>query len=87
MSTTRFHSLQVREVQPATRDAIAVTFDLPPALAHAFQYTQGQYLTLRALVDGEEVRRSYSICSAVQDRQPAYSHQTCGRWRVFQLGS
>ena len=69
MSTTRFHSLQVRQVQPATRDAIAVTFDLPAALADAFQYTQGQYLTLRATVDGQELRRSYSICAAVQDRQ------------------
>lgn len=69
MSTTRFHSLRVCAVQPATRDAIAVTFDLPPALIDAYQYTQGQYLTLRATVDGEEVRRSYSICAAVQDRQ------------------
>ncbi len=69
MSTTRFHSLQVREVHPATRDAMAVTFDLPPALADAYQYTQGQYLTLRATVGGEEVRRSYSICAAVQDSQ------------------
>jgi len=69
MATARFHSLQVRQVQPATRDAIAVTFDLPPALAPAFRYIQGQYLTLRAAIDGEEVRRSYSICAAVQDQQ------------------
>lgn len=69
MATTHFHSLQVRQVQQAARDAIAVTFDLPPALADEFHYTQGQYLTLRATVDGEEVRRSYSICSAAQDQQ------------------
>lgn len=69
MATTHFHSLQVRQVQQATRDAIAVTFDLPLSLANEFHYTQGQYLTLRATVDGQEVRRSYSICSAAQDQQ------------------
>lgn len=68
MATARFHPLQVRQVQPATRDAIAVTFDLPPELASAFHYVQGQYLTLRTTIDGQEVRRSYSICSAVQDQ-------------------
>ncbi len=69
MATTRFHSLQVHHVEPATRDAIAVTFVLPPELADAFAYTQGQYLTLRTHLGGEEVRRSYSICSAVQDQR------------------
>lgn len=69
MATTRFHSLQVHHVEPATRDAIAVTFILPPELASAFAYTQGQYLTLRTHLGGQEVRRSYSICSAVQDQR------------------
>lgn len=69
MATTRFHSLQVQQVHSATRDAIAVTFDLPPELASAFAYVQGQYLTLRTTLDGAELRRSYSICSAVQDRR------------------
>jgi ring-1,2-phenylacetyl-CoA epoxidase subunit PaaE len=66
---SQFHSLTVAKVKHETRDAIAVTFDVPPALRDTFQYRQGQHLTLRALIDGEEVRRSYSICSAVQDRQ------------------
>ena len=69
MATTRFHSLTVRQVHSTTRDAIAVTFELPPELAAAFDYVQGQYLTLRTTLDGQEVRRSYSICSAVQDRR------------------
>jgi ring-1,2-phenylacetyl-CoA epoxidase subunit PaaE len=69
MATTQFHPLQVRQVQHATRDAIAVTFELPPALADTFHYTQGQYLTLRTMLDGQEIRRSYSICSAAQDQQ------------------
>lgn len=69
MATAAFHTLQVRQVQPATRDAVAITFDVPAPLRKAFTYVQGQYLTLRARVDGQELRRSYSICSAVQDQQ------------------
>ena len=49
-----------------SRDAIAVTFDVPPELKDTFAYRQGQYLTLRTTIDGEDVRRSYSICSAVR---------------------
>jgi ring-1,2-phenylacetyl-CoA epoxidase subunit PaaE len=54
-------------VRHETRDAIAVTFDLPQDLKGTFAYKQGQHLTLRAMIEGEDVRRSYSICSAVQD--------------------
>jgi len=67
MST--FHPLTVAKVKHETRDAIAVTFDVPPQLKETFKYRQGQHLTLRAIVDGEDVRRSYSICAAVQDDQ------------------
>ncbi|HXX82346.1 MAG TPA: 1,2-phenylacetyl-CoA epoxidase subunit PaaE, partial [Casimicrobiaceae bacterium] len=50
-----------------TRDAVALTFDVPRALRDAFRFVQGQHLTLRADIAGEDIRRSYSICSAVQD--------------------
>src|SRR5438067_8368402 len=66
---SKFHPLTVATVKHETRDAIAVTFDVPPELKAAFQYQQGQHLTLRAMIDGEDVRRSYSICSAVQDER------------------
>ncbi len=66
---SKFHSLTVANVKHETRDAIAVTFAVPPELQDAFQYQQGQHLTLRATIGGEEVRRSYSICSAVQDNR------------------
>lgn len=69
MASAHFHPLQVLEVHATTRDAIAVTFDVPPELRQEFSYVQGQYLTLRTLLDGAEVRRSYSICSAVQDQR------------------
>jgi ring-1,2-phenylacetyl-CoA epoxidase subunit PaaE len=64
---SKFYPLTVAKVRHETRDAIAVTFDVPQDLKAAFAYKQGQHLTLRAMIDGEDVRRSYSICSAVQD--------------------
>jgi ring-1,2-phenylacetyl-CoA epoxidase subunit PaaE len=64
---SKFHPLTVAAVTRETRDAIALTFEVPPELREAFRFVQGQHLTLRADIDGEDVRRSYSICSAVQD--------------------
>jgi ring-1,2-phenylacetyl-CoA epoxidase subunit PaaE len=64
---SKFYPLTVAHVRHETRDAIAVTFDLPQDLKDTFAYKQGQHLTLRAMIEGEDVRRSYSICSAVQD--------------------
>ena len=66
---SKFYPLTVAQVKQETRDAIAVTFAVPDALRDTFAYQQGQHLTLRAQIDGSDVRRSYSICSAVQDRQ------------------
>jgi ring-1,2-phenylacetyl-CoA epoxidase subunit PaaE len=64
---SKFHPLTVASVSRETRDAVALTFDIPPPLRDAFRFVQGQHLTLRADIGGEDVRRSYSICSAVQD--------------------
>ena len=64
---SKFHPLQVASVTRETRDAVALTFAVPPALSDAFRFVQGQHVTLRAAIDGEDLRRSYSICSAVQD--------------------
>ncbi|HEX4749783.1 MAG TPA: 1,2-phenylacetyl-CoA epoxidase subunit PaaE [Bryobacteraceae bacterium] len=66
--TAHFYPLTVRAITRETRDAVTVVFDVPRQLEEKFRYTQGQYVTLRALIDGAEVRRSYSICSAVQDQ-------------------
>ncbi|TQV66723.1 phenylacetate-CoA oxygenase/reductase subunit PaaK [Exilibacterium tricleocarpae] len=64
---SEFYKLQVAEVLPETDTAVEVVLDIPAALRPAFAFTQGQYLTLRQMLDGDEVRRSYSICSAVGD--------------------
>lgn len=56
-----FHPLRVRSIEPVTGDSVAVTFDVPADLADAYRYRQGQHLTLRAVIDGREQRRSYSL--------------------------
>ncbi|CAN5284420.1 phenylacetate-CoA oxygenase/reductase subunit PaaK [soil metagenome] len=62
-----FHPLSVRDVQPDTDEAVVVSFDVPADLSAAFAFKQGQYLTLRQTVGGEDLRRSYSICAGVDD--------------------
>lgn len=62
-----FYPLRVREARRETRDAVVVTLDVPDEHRELFRFTQGQYLTFRTHTGGEELRRSYSICSAVQD--------------------
>ena len=64
---SKFHSLTVAHVARETRDAVALRFAVPQSLEQAFRFIQGQHLTLRADIEGEDLRRSYSICSAVQD--------------------
>jgi ring-1,2-phenylacetyl-CoA epoxidase subunit PaaE len=66
---SRFYPLTVSSVRAETRDAVVICFDVPEPLRETFRYLQGQHLTLRALIDGEDVRRSYSICSAVQEER------------------
>ncbi len=67
MSAAAFHELTVAEVRPETDEAVCVTFAVPPELDEAYRFAQGQYLTLRRTIDGEDVRRSYSICSGVDE--------------------
>ncbi|HEX6012704.1 MAG TPA: 1,2-phenylacetyl-CoA epoxidase subunit PaaE [Geminicoccaceae bacterium] len=62
-----FHPLTVTEVRRETRDSVVLTLDVPEEQKDAFRFTQGQYLTFRATLDGEEVRRSYSICAAAHE--------------------
>lgn len=64
---SKFYPLTVAQVHQETRDTIVATFDVPRGLQDRFAFIQGQHLTLRAEINGEDLRRSYSICSAVQD--------------------
>ena len=63
MSELAFYPLRVTEVAQLTDESVAVTFDVPEEQAEVFTYIPGQHVTMRALIDGEDVRRSYSICA------------------------
>jgi len=65
--STLFHSLRVKAVEPDTSEAVVVSFEVPPELREVFGFTQGQYLTLRRDIDGQDLRRSYSICAGLDD--------------------
>jgi ring-1,2-phenylacetyl-CoA epoxidase subunit PaaE len=66
-SAPRFLPLTVTEVHKDTRDAVVVTLRPRPEDAERFRFTQGQYLTFRRAFDGEELRRSYSICAGLDE--------------------
>jgi len=70
IAKTRFYDLAVFGAHHDTRESLVVTFDIPSDLKETFRFVQGQYLTLRTTIEGREVRRSYSICAAVQDLRP-----------------
>ena len=66
---SKFYPLTVSDIRPETRDALVLSFAVPEELLPLFAYREGQHLSLRAQIEGQDVRRSYSICSAVQDGQ------------------
>ncbi len=61
---THFQSLKIREVRRETPSTVSIAFDIPASLKDDFLYKAGQYLTLRTSLGGEELRRSYSLCSS-----------------------
>lgn len=67
MPDTRFYPLTIADVRPETDTAVCITFTVPDEVKEKFRFIQGQFLTLKADINGEEVRRSYSVCSGVHD--------------------
>ena len=63
----KFHSLKVSDVRRETKDCVSIAFEVPEELKENYRFLQGQYLTLRETINGEDIRRSYSICSSVQE--------------------
>ena len=61
--TPKFHSLRVAQIRQECQDAVSICFDIPKSIEADFEFNPGQHLTLKANVGGEELRRSYSICS------------------------
>lgn len=64
-----FHSLKIKEIVRETEDAVSIAFDVPESLKESFAYLPGQYLTLKADLNGEDIRRSYSLCSAPHESE------------------
>ena len=67
MSSPKFHTLTLKDVRKETSDCISVAFNIPDNLSSDYAYLQGQYITMHKQIDGEEVRRSYSVCSSPLD--------------------
>lgn len=85
MSITTFHLLKVKEVKKETSECVSILFDVPEDLSDRFKFEPGQYLTLRRHINGEEVRRSYSICSTPSDAElrVAVKHVQSGKFSNY----
>jgi ring-1,2-phenylacetyl-CoA epoxidase subunit PaaE len=64
-----FSPLRIKEIRKETADCVSVVFDIPESLKSNFSFKQGQSLTMRAMINNEEVRRTYSICSSPLDNE------------------
>lgn len=65
----RFHTLNVKDIRRETEDAISIAFLVPSELADLYKYKPGQFLTLRKTINGEDIRRSFSVCSGLQENE------------------
>lgn len=61
---THFHTLTVKDIQKETDDCVSIAFDVPETLKTEFEFIQGQNITIKKIINGEEIRRSYSICTS-----------------------
>lgn len=66
---THFHSLKVKEVKKETQDCVSVSFIVPEDLSETFSFKEGQNITIKKNINGEEVRRSYSVCNAPYEKE------------------
>jgi ring-1,2-phenylacetyl-CoA epoxidase subunit PaaE len=64
-----FHKLKVKDISHETNDCVSIAFDIPNALEKEFFFKQGQNITIKLIMDGEEIRRSYSICNSPFDNE------------------
>ena len=64
-----FHQLKIADIRKETPDCVSIAFEVPESLKKTFDFHHGQNVTLKALVDGEDLRRSYSICSSPNENE------------------
>lgn len=67
--TPKFHTLKINDVRKETEDTVSISFDIPSDLRELYTFESGQYLTLKADINGEDVRRSYSLCSSPYENE------------------
>lgn len=66
---SQFHSLKIKDIRRETPDCVSISFHIPEDLKESFSFTAGQYITLKQLLQADEVRRSYSICSSPYENE------------------
>jgi len=66
---THFHPLKVKAVKKETPDCVSVSFTVPADLEEAFQFREGQNITIKKIINGQELRRSYSVCMAPHEKE------------------
>lgn len=64
-----FHQLSIKDIRKETSDTVSIAFEVPSDLTDSYVFEPGQYLTLKSIIKGEDVRRSYSISSALSERE------------------
>jgi ring-1,2-phenylacetyl-CoA epoxidase subunit PaaE len=81
----KFHPLKIRDIRRETGDCVSISFDVPAKLKNEYAFEPGQHLTLRKQLDGEEIRRSYSVCTSLAegDLRVAVKKVEGGRFSTF----
>ncbi|MEO7049250.1 MAG: FAD-binding oxidoreductase, partial [Ferruginibacter sp.] len=76
-----FHPLKIKKIQKETADCVSVSFEIPEAIAAEFHFKEGQNITIRKEMNGEELRRSYSVCNAPHEKELKVAiKKTAGGW-------
>lgn len=64
-----FHNIKVADIYKETKDCVVITFEIPDNLKEIFKFKQGQHLTIRKEINGQDIRRNYSLCSSPMDNE------------------
>ena len=64
-----FHKVKIKEIRKETNDCVSISFEIPNNLKDSFSFQHGQNITIKKDINGEEERRSYSICSSPFDNE------------------
>ena len=80
-----FHPLKIKNISKETADCVSVCFEIPEALNEEFIFKEGQNITIKTIIDGVELRRSYSLCTAphVKDVKEAIKKVDGGLFSQF----